>query len=214
MGEAEAIEIEAIVEMAAHLPAPPSADALRSLRRYLTEVISWNLRIGLISRRTPFSVLSRLVRQSAEMWSRVHSFGAAHSVADIGSGAGFPGIVCKLMSPEIELLLIERKQRKATFLERVATILQLENVQVVSGEAETAAQRSDIAGHFDVVTASAVAGPEVLAEVASQLLCLGGRFLTFRPQDASPVSAPGSGLELVDSHAMTDSQLLVYRRTG
>src|SRR6202044_2663221 len=71
-------------------------------------------------------------------------------VADIGSGAGFPGVPIKLWAPNIALTLIESNHKKATFLREVARSLTLTNVNILNVRAEEVAQR------FDLVTLRAV----------------------------------------------------------
>src|SRR5206468_3244719 len=72
-------------------------------------------------------------------------------VADVGSGAGFPGITIKLWAPEISLTLIESNQKKATFLKEITRALTLTNVNIQTARAESLAGVS-----FDVVTFRAV----------------------------------------------------------
>jgi 16S rRNA (guanine527-N7)-methyltransferase len=71
-------------------------------------------------------------------------------VADIGSGAGFPGVPIKLWDPNISLTLIESNHKKATFLREVARSLTLTDVNILNVRAEEVAQR------FDLVTLRAV----------------------------------------------------------
>src|SRR5208282_2208582 len=91
-------------------------------------------------------------------------------VADVGSGAGFPGIPIKLWAPNISLTLIESNQKKATFLREVSRALTLTNVNIQNVRAETLPPSS-----FDVVTLRAVERPAKALPVAATLLTPGGR---------------------------------------
>jgi 16S rRNA (guanine527-N7)-methyltransferase len=91
-------------------------------------------------------------------------------VADVGSGAGFPGIPIKLWAPEISLTLIESNQKKATFLKEVTRALTLMNVNIQSTRAESLAGAS-----FAVVTLRAVERFESILPVAANLVAPGGR---------------------------------------
>lgn len=58
------------------------------------------------------------------------------SVADVGSGAGFPGIPMKIMRPELSLVLIEPSEKKGVFLRHVRSALQLHGVEIITGRVE------------------------------------------------------------------------------
>ncbi len=88
-------------------------------------------------------------------------------VADIGSGAGFPGLVLALARPESRVVLVESVGKKAEFLREAAEELSAGNVEVVTGRAE--AWPAGI-GACDVVTARALARLDILLEYAAPLL--------------------------------------------
>lgn len=92
------------------------------------------------------------------------------TLADVGSGAGFPGIPIKLWAPHISLTLIESNQKKATFLREVARALTLTDINIQSARAETLPSRS-----FDVVTLRAVERFETVLPIAARLVRPGGR---------------------------------------
>jgi 16S rRNA (guanine(527)-N(7))-methyltransferase RsmG len=91
-------------------------------------------------------------------------------LADLGSGAGFPGIPIKLWAPEISLTLIESNHKKATFLREVARALTLTDVNIQNVRAETLP-----AAQFDVVTLRAVERFAEALPAAARLLAPGGR---------------------------------------
>ncbi len=91
----------------------------------------------------------------------------ALEVADVGSGAGFPGIPIKLWAPQIRLTLIESNQKKATFLREVARALTLTDIDIQNVRAESLTQR------FDVVTLRAVERFESALPTAARLISTG-----------------------------------------
>ena len=104
-------------------------------------------------------------------------------VADIGSGAGLPGVVWALCRPDLEVILIESLLRRATFLTECLHELSLtDRVHMVRARAEDAAARP---GSFDVVTARAVAPLGTLAEWGVPLLNSGGRLVALKGESAS-----------------------------
>jgi 16S rRNA (guanine(527)-N(7))-methyltransferase RsmG len=92
------------------------------------------------------------------------------TVADIGSGAGFPGVALKLWAPEISLTLIESNHKKATFLREVARALTLTDINIQDVRAEVLSRSA-----FDVVTLRAVERFETIVPIASSLVKPEGR---------------------------------------
>jgi 16S rRNA (guanine527-N7)-methyltransferase len=97
--------------------------------------------------------------------------------ADIGSGAGLPGLPLAIALPDARFVLLESNRRKAAFLSAAASECGLRNVEVVAERAED--WRAGI-GSRDLVTARAVADLAVLAEYAAPLLRLGGAMVAWR----------------------------------
>jgi 16S rRNA (guanine527-N7)-methyltransferase len=163
----------------------PSLDRA-SLSRYLGDIVAWNDRIGLVSKRSTLTSLRRLVLQSAQLLDFLGERGVLPAdgrltVVDIGTGAGFPGVVWKLMEPRLRVTLIERKQKKATFLERTRVALGLEGVEVSQGDAEELGTHTRLAGRFDVAVTFAVGGPRDVARVVEPFLKPAGWYCTVRP---------------------------------
>jgi len=102
------------------------------------------------------------------------------SLADVGSGAGFPGIPIKLWAPEISLTLIESNHKKAAFLREVARALTLTDIDIKNTRAES------LAGRFDVVTLRAVERFETVLPVAASLVALDGRLALLIGSDQIP----------------------------
>jgi 16S rRNA (guanine527-N7)-methyltransferase len=128
-------------------------------------------------------------------------------IVDVGSGGGTPGIPLAAALPEREVTLLEASERKAAFLERVAS--EFPNVRVVRGRAEE--QEID---RFGVALAKALAEPPVAAEWCLPLVAPGGAALLWVGPTADPerVAAVAERLaaELDDSPA----GLLVLRKLG
>ncbi|HWA52586.1 MAG TPA: 16S rRNA (guanine(527)-N(7))-methyltransferase RsmG [Solirubrobacterales bacterium] len=100
-------------------------------------------------------------------------FGAvreAARIADIGSGAGFPGIVLAVALPESEVDLIESVGRKCAFMERAIEAAGIANARVLNARSEDLAKEGAGRESYDVVTARAVGRLSTLAELASPLL--------------------------------------------
>ena len=99
-------------------------------------------------------------------------------VVDVGTGAGFPGIVAKIYKPEIDLTLMEPTGKRCTFLQYAIDTLGLQ-ATVVKERAEEAA-RKIYRESFDVATARAVADMRVLSEYCLPLVKVGGHFIAMK----------------------------------
>lgn len=98
-------------------------------------------------------------------------------LADIGSGAGFPGLALAIALPHAEVTLIESQRRRCEFLERACVGAGVENTRVVWSRAE---EWREGVGRNDVVTARALAPQPVVLEYAAPLLRLGGSLVDWR----------------------------------
>lgn len=101
--------------------------------------------------------------------------GYPHTLADVGSGGGVPGMILAIHRPDVEVTLIESVGKKAGFLEDAAKQLGLANVSVVNGRAERLANQQ-----FNVVTTRAVASLEKLLTWCRPLVRVGGTMLAMK----------------------------------
>lgn len=109
----------------------------------------------------------------------------AASVADIGSGAGLPGLVLAIARPDLRLTLVEPLLRRATFLSEAVDELELDNVVVRRVRAEELHQDPDLAPGFTVVTARAVASLSKLVDWCMPLVAPSGELLVLKGSSAS-----------------------------
>lgn len=100
----------------------------------------------------------------------------AGTVADVGSGAGLPGIVMAIMRPELDFTLIEPMERRVAWLTEVVEEIGLDNVHIAHKRAEELHESH----HFTVVTARAVAAMEKLLRFTMPLVEKGGRLLALK----------------------------------
>ncbi len=132
----------------------PAPELLHQLQLYLDLLTRWNARVNLTAVRDPEQIVTRHFGESlctAQVLAKHLSQGPrATTLADVGSGAGFPSVPIKLIMPPIALTLIESREKKATFLREVVRTLDLADVQVFCGRAE------QWGGSADIVTLRAV----------------------------------------------------------
>lgn len=102
---------------------------------------------------------------------------SARHIADIGAGAGFPGLALAIALPDSEVRLVESQSRKCQFLRRAAAAAGVDNARVVQSRIE---EWSEGLGHNDVVVARALAPQPVVLEYAAPLLEIGGVLVDWR----------------------------------
>lgn len=105
------------------------------------------------------------------------------SVADIGTGAGFPGLPFKLARPNISLTLVDSLNKRISFLKHVCEELKLEDVRCVHGRAEELA-RSEFRDKYDIAVSRAVANMTALSEYCLPFVKPGGMFIALKSGDA------------------------------
>ena len=107
---------------------------------------------------------------------------ADKSVADIGTGAGFPGMPLRILEPSIRLTLLDSLNKRIDFLKEVCEDLGLDDVNCIHGRAEefAATHRES----YDIVTSRAVANLQMLCELCLPLVKEGGYFLSMKSVDS------------------------------
>lgn len=161
-------------------PPPHAAGVFRSrlgLAEQYAEVLATDGVVkGLIGPREVPRLWDRHLMNSAVVVPRLPE---SSRVADIGTGAGLPGIVWAIARPDVHVTLVEPLLRRTRFLEETVEVLGLDNVVVHRGRAE------DVRQTFDVVTARAVAALDKLARWCMPLVAPGGVLLAMKGQSAA-----------------------------
>jgi 16S rRNA (guanine527-N7)-methyltransferase len=166
-----------------HFEAEPEAaqvifgSQIKLARAYAQMLANDSDELGLLGPRELDKLWSRHILNSAVVAELIKD---GDIVADIGSGAGLPGIPMAILKPEAHFVLVEPMERRSSWLEYVVQELALENVDVVRARAEEVN-----AGEFDVVTARAVAALDKLLRLCVPLLKPGGSVIALKGSKAA-----------------------------
>ena len=110
-------------------------------------------------------------------------------IADVGTGAGFPGIPLKICNPLSEMILIDSLNKRIKFLNEIIDDLQLEGISAVHGRCEDIGHMQGFREGFDLVLSRAVADLSVLSEYCLPLVKTGGLFVAYKAEDVDAEAA-------------------------
>ncbi|MGI6655821.1 MAG: 16S rRNA (guanine(527)-N(7))-methyltransferase RsmG [Desulfobulbus sp.] len=140
---------------------------LQQLARYEAELRHWNRRINLVARNTTMEQAVELhFLDSLTLLPLLPDTGGR--LLDIGTGAGFPGLVLACARPELACILVEPRQKRVSFLKYLIRTLGLTNVELVADRIEE--HRADLQGRFTHVVSRALAEPERFLELIRPLM--------------------------------------------
>ncbi|MFK7961593.1 MAG: 16S rRNA (guanine(527)-N(7))-methyltransferase RsmG [Phycisphaerales bacterium] len=154
------------------------------LERYLDLLFETNRRFNLTRIEDPAQAWMRHIFDSLTLLPWIMESGAKR-LLDVGSGGGLPGIPLAIVLPDVRVTLVETTGKKADFLDQTATALELTNVQVENGRAETMAHDRDLhREQYDIVTARAVGRLPTLLEWTVPFVRVGGLVLAIKGEQA------------------------------
>lgn len=170
---------------AAGMMAAGDAGTLSALERHLERVAKENELQNLTAVTRPREMVVKHTVDSATVLGVV-SLGAGERALDVGSGAGFPGVVLQLLVPDARVVLLESSRKRCLFLEGLRSDLVASgargagHLEIRWGRAEEAARQRDLREGFDLVVARAVAELRVLAEYALPFCRVGGTVVAMK----------------------------------
>jgi 16S rRNA (guanine527-N7)-methyltransferase len=161
----------------------------------------------------------RHIGSSDEMWIVEHLFldsllflrllpSAARSLADIGSGAGMPGVPIKIVRSDVEVTLVESRRRRASFLSAVVRELPLVGTRVVAARIES--RLSELEGRFDAVVMRCAGDVGELMPLAARLLAPQGVVIASGPPEPRPL-AQGEWVVVPGLRPSSTRRFAVYR---
>ncbi len=158
-------------------------DKLIQFEIYAKELKDWNTRTNLTSITNDIDIIYKHFIDSLLVF-RYCTIKDKAKVADIGTGAGLPGIAIKIHKPDISLLLLESIEKKARFLNHIVKKLRLNDVNIINDRAEVIAHNPIHRECYDIVLARCVARLPTLAEYCLPYVSVDGYFVAYKGQEA------------------------------
>lgn len=158
-----------------------SEHAKSTLLRYQAEVLLENERQNLTAVTDPKEFVSLHIIDSLALYALVKP---DDNLIDIGTGAGFPGMILKIAYPDLKLTLLDSLNKRLTFLKRMCSAFELTDVEIVHARAEEAARSRAFRESYDVAVSRAVAPLPALCEYCIPFVKPGGRFIAMKGKNA------------------------------
>ncbi|WP_068784293.1 16S rRNA (guanine(527)-N(7))-methyltransferase RsmG [Paenibacillus phocaensis] len=156
-----------------------SEEQLKQFERYYEVLVEWNEKMNLTGITEREQVYIKHFYDSISLAFHV-PMGEIVAMADIGSGAGFPGIPLKICYPHLQLTIVDSLNKRIQFLQHVVNELGLSQVRLLHGRAEDLGRQGELRDAFDLVTARAVARMAVLNEFCLPFVKPGGLFVAMK----------------------------------
>ncbi len=161
----------------------PPPETIDRLCQYSDLLLEQNKVMNLTAITEPSQVAQLHFLDSASLLAHVDLQGK--SLIDVGTGAGFPGLVLKILEPSLSLTLADSLGKRVTWLERVCAQLGLEGVTCIHARAEELALDPAYRDSFDVATSRAVAAFPALCELCLPFVKAGGQFIAMKSVDSA-----------------------------
>ena len=203
---------------------PLTTHQVAQFTQYRDELLRWNARINLTAITDDNEIIHKHFLDSLSILEYI-TLRDGDSVIDVGTGAGFPGVVLKIYVPGIRLALVEASQKKASFLKFIVPQLRLhqaESVTILAARAEVCAQQSVHIGRYDWVFTRYVATLANSADYCLPLLKQDGKWIAYKSgeetikteidKSATRLKTLGGTVETVLTNAKFNRSYIVIRR--
>ncbi len=170
---------------------------------YVSELKKWNRKMNLVARQADDQQIienhfldSLTLLPLVQSWSGPASTTQLPAVLDIGTGAGFPGLVLKAACPELAVTLVEPREKRVSFLKHIIRQLQLDTVTVVHGRIDGDDDHPGglVPGGYDIITSRALTDIGTFLEMAAPFLSPAGRIVCMKgPQGLEEVKGLSAG---------------------
>jgi 16S rRNA (guanine527-N7)-methyltransferase len=199
---------ESLRSGAAALGTPLSDEALERCLAFAGQLLEVNTRQNLTRITEPASVAVKHFVDSLTVLRAVPELAEDATVADVGTGAGFPGVPLKISRSDLALTLFDSLAKRLSFLNEALLDIGVSGVTLVHARAEDAGRDSAYRDGFDLVTARAVAPLSTLLEWCGPLVAVGGKFVAMKAANADDeLTAAGKAADRLNLRLFNDISL-------
>lgn len=190
------MNIETFIKEVEKLNISITKENLASLAKYKDLLVEYNKKFNLTAIKSDEEIYLKHFYDSLTL-IKAYSLNGNLKLLDIGTGAGFPGLVLKIFYPDLELTLLDSNHKKIAFLEVVIKELNLKNVTCINSRAENLPKT--YREYFDIVTSRAVAHLRILLELSIPYLKVGGKLIAMKGLSEEEIKESAKILEKLDS---------------
>lgn len=190
------MNIELFIEETKKLGINITQEQLEKLEQFYNLLITWNKKINLTRITEKEEVYLKHFYDSLTL-SRVIALNKNLTLCDVGSGAGFPGIVLKIVFPNLKITLIDSLQKRVNYLNEIIQELNLSDIEAVHARAEDYAKNHR--EEFDIVTARAVANLRILSELCIPMVKEQGYFIAMKANIEEELKASNEIIKKLNS---------------
>lgn len=195
-----------------HIELPDGA--LELLNRYYEMLIDTNRVMNLTTITEYSEVVIKHFADSAAIGC-ITDMNGNIDVIDVGTGAGFPGIVLKIVYPQLSVVLLDSLNKRVNFLKNVITELGLTDISAIHGRAEDIARNKDYREKFDLCVSRAVANMSSLSEYCLPFVKVGGKFIPYKADGcdeevktaSKAVNTLGGKIRKIESYVIPDTDI-------
>ena len=157
---------------------------IKKLNLYGNLLIEWNEKINLTAITEPEDVLIKHFYDCI-LFFKHNEVPQGASIIDVGTGAGFPGLVLKIVREDLKVTLLDSLNKRITFLKDVIEKCDLSNIEAIHSRAEEGGKNPLYREKYDIACARAVANMPVLMEYCTPFVKVGGRFIAMKGPSAN-----------------------------
>ena len=190
------MSIEEFIEELTKLKIKPTEKELKDLERYCDLLIEYNKKFNLTAIKTKEDIYLKHFYDSLTLAKAV-DLTKNIKVLDIGTGAGFPGLVLKIFYPNLEITFLDSNHKKIMFLEEVIKELDLKNIYCLNSRAENL--KDTYREYFDIVTSRAVSHLRILSELSIPYLKVNGKLIAMKSSYEQEIMESTGILKKLDS---------------
>lgn len=171
-----------------------SEDQINKFNTYYEFLNNYNKHTNLTSIKDKEDVYLKHFYDSA-LLTKTINFNNINTMLDIGCGAGFPGIVIKILYPNLKLTLLDSNNKKTTFCKELINLLNLDNIEIINERAEDYIKEKR--EYFDLVTARAVKNLRVLVELSIPYVKENNYFIAMKSDYIDELNESLNGIKLL-----------------